>query len=155
MVSALVSCMLGEHPGANSFAHRFRHSDWRLLVQILHYPSEVCDDALRAGSKLSQKSSMMLNCLFQKMQNWVEYLRVTAAVTKCKINKSLKYAYHLLQRKCKTHAVTQRAAFVLQFVCRCCGASSDPHPFTEFVHYVSTTALWWVLNIHFTCLLLY
>ncbi|CAG03729.1 unnamed protein product, partial [Tetraodon nigroviridis] len=26
-------------------------------------------------------------------------------------------------------------------VCRCCGASSDPHPFTEFVHYVSTTAL--------------
>ncbi|KAM3623102.1 uncharacterized protein V6R79_007025 [Siganus canaliculatus] len=28
-----------------------------------------------------------------------------------------------------------------QFVCRCCGASSDPHPFTEFVHYVSTTAL--------------
>lgn len=39
------------------------------------------------------------------------------------------------------------AVFLLQFVCRCCGASSDPHPFTEFVHYVSTTALWWVLHL--------
>lgn len=31
----------------------------------------------------------------------------------------------------------------LQSVCRSCGASSDPLPFTELVHYVSTTALWW------------
>lgn len=30
----------------------------------------------------------------------------------------------------------------LQCVCRSCGASSDPLPFTELVHYVSTTALW-------------
>lgn len=37
--------------------------------------------------------------------------------------------------------------YFFQFVCRCCGASSDPHPFTEFVHYVSTTALWWVVNL--------
>nr|XP_019950974.1 PREDICTED: inactive ubiquitin carboxyl-terminal hydrolase 53-like [Paralichthys olivaceus] len=29
----------------------------------------------------------------------------------------------------------------LQSVCRSCGASSDPLPFTELVHYVSTTAL--------------
>ncbi|XP_077088521.1 ubiquitin carboxyl-terminal hydrolase 53 isoform X3 [Siphateles boraxobius] len=28
-----------------------------------------------------------------------------------------------------------------QFVCRSCGASSDPLPFTELVHYVSSTAL--------------
>lgn len=31
----------------------------------------------------------------------------------------------------------------LQSVCRSCGASSDPLPFTELVHYISTTALWW------------
>ncbi|XP_015250425.1 PREDICTED: inactive ubiquitin carboxyl-terminal hydrolase 53-like isoform X2 [Cyprinodon variegatus] len=43
-------------------------------------------------------------------------------------------------KSCITH---QKFAMMLyeQFVCRCCGASSDPHPFTEFVHYVSTTAL--------------
>uniref|UniRef100_A0A3Q3IGI3 USP domain-containing protein n=1 Tax=Monopterus albus TaxID=43700 RepID=A0A3Q3IGI3_MONAL len=43
-------------------------------------------------------------------------------------------------KACITH---QKFAMMLyeQFVCRCCGASSDPHPFTEFVHYVSTTAL--------------
>ncbi|XP_069571452.1 inactive ubiquitin carboxyl-terminal hydrolase 53 [Brachyistius frenatus] len=42
-------------------------------------------------------------------------------------------------KSCITH---QKFAMMLyeQFVCRCC-ASSDPHPFTEFVHYVSTTAL--------------
>lgn len=28
-----------------------------------------------------------------------------------------------------------------QCVCRSCGASSDPLPFTEFVRYISTTAL--------------
>ncbi|XP_061839965.1 inactive ubiquitin carboxyl-terminal hydrolase 53 isoform X3 [Nerophis lumbriciformis] len=43
-------------------------------------------------------------------------------------------------KSCITH---QKFAMMLyeQFVCRCCGASSDPHPFTELVHYVSTTAL--------------
>ncbi|XP_029368259.1 inactive ubiquitin carboxyl-terminal hydrolase 53 isoform X2 [Echeneis naucrates] len=43
-------------------------------------------------------------------------------------------------KSCITH---QKFAMMLyeQFVCCCCGASSDPHPFTEFVHYVSTTAL--------------
>ncbi|XP_068607150.1 inactive ubiquitin carboxyl-terminal hydrolase 53 [Brachionichthys hirsutus] len=43
-------------------------------------------------------------------------------------------------KSCIAH---QKFAMMLyeQFVCRCCGASSDPHPFTEFVHYVSTTAL--------------
>ncbi|XP_028445149.1 inactive ubiquitin carboxyl-terminal hydrolase 53 [Perca flavescens] len=43
-------------------------------------------------------------------------------------------------KSCITH---QKFAMMLyeQFVCRCCGASSDPHPFTEFVHYVSTTNL--------------
>ncbi|XP_031727280.1 inactive ubiquitin carboxyl-terminal hydrolase 53 isoform X3 [Anarrhichthys ocellatus] len=43
-------------------------------------------------------------------------------------------------KSCITH---QKFAMMLyeQFVCRSCGASSDPHPFTEFVHYVSTTAL--------------
>uniref|UniRef100_A0A1A8G8L6 Ubiquitin specific peptidase 53b n=2 Tax=Nothobranchius korthausae TaxID=1143690 RepID=A0A1A8G8L6_9TELE len=43
-------------------------------------------------------------------------------------------------KSCITH---QKFAMMLyeQFVCRCCGASSDPHPFTEFVHYVSTTTL--------------
>ncbi|KAM4603709.1 inactive ubiquitin carboxyl-terminal hydrolase 53 [Polymixia lowei] len=43
-------------------------------------------------------------------------------------------------RSCITH---QKFAMTLyeQFVCRSCGASSDPHPFTELVHYVSTTAL--------------
>ncbi|XP_033939967.1 inactive ubiquitin carboxyl-terminal hydrolase 53 isoform X1 [Pseudochaenichthys georgianus] len=43
-------------------------------------------------------------------------------------------------KSCITH---QKFAMMLyeQFVCRCCGASSDPHPFSEFVHYVSTTAL--------------
>ncbi|CAL8328829.1 unnamed protein product [Merluccius merluccius] len=44
-------------------------------------------------------------------------------------------------KSCITH---QKFAMTLyeQFVCRSCGASSDPHPFTELlVHYVSTTAL--------------
>ncbi|CAG5928529.1 unnamed protein product, partial [Menidia menidia] len=43
-------------------------------------------------------------------------------------------------KSCISH---QKFAMMLyeQFVCRCCGASSDPHPFTEFVHYVSTTSL--------------
>ncbi|XP_030644112.1 inactive ubiquitin carboxyl-terminal hydrolase 53 [Chanos chanos] len=43
-------------------------------------------------------------------------------------------------RSCITH---QKFAMTLyeQFVCRSCGASSDPLPFTELVHYVSTTAL--------------
>ncbi|XP_058496917.1 inactive ubiquitin carboxyl-terminal hydrolase 53 isoform X1 [Solea solea] len=43
-------------------------------------------------------------------------------------------------KSCITH---QKFAMMLyeQFVCRCCGASSDPHPFTELVHYVSTTSL--------------
>ncbi|KAB5515577.1 hypothetical protein PHYPO_G00248540 [Pangasianodon hypophthalmus] len=43
-------------------------------------------------------------------------------------------------RSCITH---QKFAMTLyeQFVCRSCGASLDPLPFTELVHYVSTTAL--------------
>ncbi|XP_075999865.1 ubiquitin carboxyl-terminal hydrolase 53 isoform X2 [Genypterus blacodes] len=43
-------------------------------------------------------------------------------------------------KSCITH---QKFAMTLyeQCVCRSCGASSDPLPFTELVHYVSTTAL--------------
>ncbi|KAG7314288.1 hypothetical protein KOW79_022784 [Hemibagrus wyckioides] len=43
-------------------------------------------------------------------------------------------------RSCITH---QKFSMTLyeQFVCRSCGASLDPLPFTELVHYVSTTAL--------------
>ncbi|XP_035375702.1 inactive ubiquitin carboxyl-terminal hydrolase 53 [Electrophorus electricus] len=43
-------------------------------------------------------------------------------------------------KTCITH---QKFAMTLyeQCVCRSCGASSDPLPFTELVHYVSTTAL--------------
>uniref|UniRef100_A0A7N6F7S6 USP domain-containing protein n=1 Tax=Anabas testudineus TaxID=64144 RepID=A0A7N6F7S6_ANATE len=43
-------------------------------------------------------------------------------------------------KSCITH---QKFALSLyeQSVCRSCGASSDPLPFTELVHYVSTTAL--------------
>ncbi|XP_035275473.1 inactive ubiquitin carboxyl-terminal hydrolase 53 isoform X3 [Anguilla anguilla] len=43
-------------------------------------------------------------------------------------------------RSCITH---QKFAVALyeQCVCRSCGASSDPLPFTQLVHYVSTTAL--------------
>ncbi|XP_036451936.1 LOW QUALITY PROTEIN: inactive ubiquitin carboxyl-terminal hydrolase 53 [Colossoma macropomum] len=43
-------------------------------------------------------------------------------------------------QSCITH---QKFAMTLyeQCVCRSCGASSDPLPFTELVHYVSTTAL--------------
>ncbi|XP_072526184.1 inactive ubiquitin carboxyl-terminal hydrolase 53 [Salminus brasiliensis] len=43
-------------------------------------------------------------------------------------------------KSCITH---QKFAMTLyeQFVCRSCGSSSDPLPFTELVHYVSTTAL--------------
>lgn len=48
-VSALMSCKLGEHSGADSFTHSFRYCDWHLFIQILHHPSEVCNDALWAG----------------------------------------------------------------------------------------------------------
>lgn len=43
-------------------------------------------------------------------------------------------------KSCISH---QKFAMTLyeQCVCRSCGASSDPLPFTEFVHYISTTAL--------------
>ncbi|XP_060033090.1 inactive ubiquitin carboxyl-terminal hydrolase 53 [Erinaceus europaeus] len=43
-------------------------------------------------------------------------------------------------KSCLTH---QKFAMTLyeQCVCRSCGASSDPLPFTEFVRYISTTAL--------------
>ncbi|XP_028330366.1 inactive ubiquitin carboxyl-terminal hydrolase 53 isoform X2 [Gouania willdenowi] len=43
-------------------------------------------------------------------------------------------------KNCITH---QKFAMTLyeQYVCRSCGASSDPLPFTELVHYVTTTAL--------------
>lgn len=51
--SALISCILGEHPGANSFTHSFRYGDGLLLIQILHHPSEVCNDALWAGNWVS------------------------------------------------------------------------------------------------------
>nr|XP_015201321.1 PREDICTED: inactive ubiquitin carboxyl-terminal hydrolase 53 [Lepisosteus oculatus]XP_015201322.1 PREDICTED: inactive ubiquitin carboxyl-terminal hydrolase 53 [Lepisosteus oculatus] len=45
-----------------------------------------------------------------------------------------------VSKSCITH---QKFAMTLyeQCVCRSCGASSDPLPFTELVHYVSTTAL--------------
>ncbi|KAM6909292.1 inactive ubiquitin carboxyl-terminal hydrolase 53 isoform 2-T2 [Xenentodon cancila] len=45
-----------------------------------------------------------------------------------------------VSKSCITH---QKFAMSLyeQSVCRSCGASSDPLPFTELVHYVSTTAL--------------
>ncbi|ETE70259.1 Inactive ubiquitin carboxyl-terminal hydrolase 53, partial [Ophiophagus hannah] len=44
-------------------------------------------------------------------------------------------------KSCITH---QKFAMTLyeQCVCCTCGASSDPLPFTEFVRYISTTALW-------------
>ncbi|RMC13544.1 hypothetical protein DUI87_08620 [Hirundo rustica rustica] len=44
-------------------------------------------------------------------------------------------------KSCISH---QKFAMTLyeQCVCRSCGASSDPLPFTEFVRYISTTALW-------------
>lgn len=41
-----VCVMLGEHPGADPFAHRVRHSDRCLHIQILHHTPEVCNDAL-------------------------------------------------------------------------------------------------------------
>lgn len=31
---------------------------------------------------------------------------------------------------------------VVQCVCSSCGASSDPLPFIQMVHYISTTSLW-------------
>ena len=52
------------------------------------------------------------------------------------------WSRRILQRKCTD--IVNSGSFPQQFVCRSCGASSDPHPFTELVHYVSTTALWYV-----------
>ncbi|XP_026124131.1 inactive ubiquitin carboxyl-terminal hydrolase 53 [Carassius auratus] len=43
-------------------------------------------------------------------------------------------------KSCITHQKFAMAIYE-QCVCRSCGASSDPLPFTELVHYVSTTAL--------------
>lgn len=31
--------------------------------------------------------------------------------------------------------------FILKIICHSCGATSDPFPFTQMVHYVSTPAL--------------
>ncbi|TNM93909.1 hypothetical protein fugu_002085 [Takifugu bimaculatus] len=46
---------------------------------------------------------------------------------------------------CTSHSCITHQKFAMsiyeQSVCRSCGASSDPLPFTELVHYISTTAL--------------
>ncbi|XP_057186701.1 inactive ubiquitin carboxyl-terminal hydrolase 53 isoform X2 [Triplophysa rosa] len=85
---------------------------------------------LKMSSASSWASWMMLQSVLQ--ENILERIHlhlVSDSATEICTSKS-----------CITH---QKFAMTLyeQFVCRSCGASSDPHPFTELVHYVSSTAL--------------
>ncbi|KAF7666247.1 hypothetical protein LDENG_00112780 [Lucifuga dentata] len=110
-----------------SIFSQFQQSRERVL------PSDSLRNALAETFKDEQRFQLgLMNDAAECFENILERIHlhiVSDAATDACSSKS-----------CITH---QKFAMMLyeQFVCRCCGASSDPHPFTEFVHYVSTTAL--------------
>ncbi|KAF4070109.1 hypothetical protein AMELA_G00298460 [Ameiurus melas] len=89
-----------------------------------------------------------LKSIFSQFQQSRERLGLMDDAAECFENILERIHLHLVcesgeictSRSCITH---QKFAMTLyeQFVCRSCGASLDPLPFTELVHYVSTTAL--------------
>lgn len=48
----------------------------------------------------------------------------------------------MFQRAPAWPAMSLSVSFCLQCVCNSCGATSDPLPFIQMVHYISTTSLW-------------
>ncbi|XP_034044023.1 inactive ubiquitin carboxyl-terminal hydrolase 53 isoform X2 [Thalassophryne amazonica] len=110
-----------------SIFSQFQQSRERVL------PSDILRNALAETFKDEQRFQLgLMDDAAECFENILELIHlhiVSDAATDACSSKS-----------CITH---QKFAMMLyeQFVCRCCGATSDPHPFTELVHYVSTTTL--------------
>ncbi|XP_063043027.1 inactive ubiquitin carboxyl-terminal hydrolase 53-like, partial [Engraulis encrasicolus] len=109
-----------------SIFSQFQHSRERALA------SDSLRIALAETFKDEQRFQLgFMDDAAECFENILEriHLHIVSAETDC-----------CTSQTCITH---QKFALTLyeQAVCRSCGASSDPLPFTELVHYISTTAL--------------